>query len=625
MSNRVFSWLSFSAIAVFFFAAILLQLLIPGWHLENRHLYSVIDGVGGVGAIVLSMVLLLIRPYRVRGDYLFVVACAFAVIGTIEIFGLATTDYHLSVWFDCFSVLLGALWLLALWLPYAYVPKLFGGRAILLSVGPAIAVCLFLFLSGKQTLPPAAVGNNFTFELKGLMVVTGLLYLASMPRIFSVVPAPEKRLITIMVLFLGLGGITFPVVHVWGPKWWLVQVAQFVPYLFVIGYIIRSFLDNQRRIFESEERFRTLFEEAPVGIGVIDMATDSFIQVNPTLSRLLGYSELELSKIDLKTLIHPDDQEAAADTRKKLLRGEISNYMTEKRLIAKGNRMIWVKAHGALLKVGSRILQEFRLIEDVTPEKIARERIQTLVSELVRTNAELERFTSVVSHDLKSPLNTISSYVQLIGKDLQGVEKPEIHQFMKFVVDACQRLKNLIDDLLTYARVSQTVHQFKPVDCSAICREVLGNLRAEIQASGARVIAGTLPEVYGDKVQLSQLFQNLIGNALKYCRDVPPEVRIWVEERKRDWIFAVADNGIGFSMDHAEEIFEEFQRLHDPQSYSGTGLGLSICKTIIKRHGGKIWAQSTPGQGSTFFFTLPKEGVVDIPIESQPLSIPSVG
>jgi len=310
--------------------------------------------------------------------------------------------------------------------------------------------------------------------------------------------------------------------------------------------------------------------------------------------------------MNIKTLIHPEDVYAAFEHRNKLLRGEVSGYAAEKRYLNREGRIIWAKIAGALIRPTKKRAEEFRLIEDITGEKIARDQVNTLLEEIRRSYAELERFTSIASHDLKSPLNTISNFVALLSRQLKESDS-ENKELMKFIVDACQRMRSLIDDLLTYSHISKAAHHFEIVGCSEVLGDVLQNLKFDLESCGGQVSYGSdLPTVTGDRIQLSQLFQNLIGNAIKYRSEKTPVIRIKVEDTETEWVFSVADNGIGFQMDHAERIFSEFQRLHGQGEYSGTGLGLSICRAIVKRHGGRIWAESEPGEESIFHFTLLK-------------------
>ena len=238
----------------------------------------------------------------------------------------------------------------------------------------------------------------------------------------------------------------------------------------------------------------------------------------------------------------------------------------------------------------------------------ANDELERQAEELMRSNAELQQFAYVASHDLQEPLRMISSYTQLLQRRYGERFEPEAKEFMAFVVDGATRMKQLIEDILAYSRVGTRAREFKPTQCENALRKALVNLRAAIEATGASVTHSPLPEVDADEVQLVQLFQNLIGNALKFQGGEPPRIHVSAAERPGAWEIGVRDNGIGIDPQYFERIFMVFQRLHSKGEYPGTGIGLAICKKVVDRHGGRIRVESAPGQGSTFYFTLPRRG-----------------
>jgi signal transduction histidine kinase len=226
--------------------------------------------------------------------------------------------------------------------------------------------------------------------------------------------------------------------------------------------------------------------------------------------------------------------------------------------------------------------------------------------ELTRSNAELEQLAYVASHDLQEPLRMVSSYMQLLEQQYTDRLDAQAHEFIGFAVDGAKRMQVLIGDLLAFSRVGTKAHLLQPTDCMAVLETVIRSVRVAIEESGTRLTYDPLPAVMADATQLTQLFQNLIANAIKFRRDLNPEIHIHAEPEDGFWRFAVQDNGIGIAPEYFDRIFVMFQRLHNRSSYPGTGMGLAICKKIVERHGGRIWVESAPQQGATFLFTLPK-------------------
>jgi len=237
--------------------------------------------------------------------------------------------------------------------------------------------------------------------------------------------------------------------------------------------------------------------------------------------------------------------------------------------------------------------------------KRAEEALKEKTEELARSNRDLEQFAYVASHDLQEPLRMVTSYVQLLARRYMGKLDSDADEFISFSVDGAIRMRKLIIDLLAYARVGMRGKEFEPTDCENVLHQSLHNLSLAIQEESAAVTHDPLPTVLADHSQLGQLFQNLIGNAIKFRGEESPRVHISANRNGHGWTFSVSDNGIGLAPEYAERIFIIFQRLHSRQEYSGTGMGLAICKKIVERHGGRIWVESEVGKGATFYFTLP--------------------
>jgi two-component system, sensor histidine kinase and response regulator len=289
---------------------------------------------------------------------------------------------------------------------------------------------------------------------------------------------------------------------------------------------------------------------------------------------------------------------AAGDQKLEGLRAGAVDYVTKplntEEVLARAG------THVALYTLRRQLAAQNRQLRQ---EVAAREQAQAA---LQRSNAELEQLAYVASHDMQEPLRMVASYLQLVAERYADRLDAEGHEFIDFAVDGAKRMQALINDLLAFSRVNTKARPFEPTDCGAIVATACHHLRVAIDESGAEVTAAAMPTVPGDAIQLLQLFQNLIGNAIKFRGAAAPRVQVTATETTDGWQFAVSDNGIGIAPEYFERIFVLFQRLHGRQAYPGTGIGLALCKRIVERHGGRIWVESAPGRGSTFAFTLPR-------------------
>jgi PAS domain S-box-containing protein len=331
------------------------------------------------------------------------------------------------------------------------------------------------------------------------------------------------------------------------------------------------------------------------------------VRNNAAHARVLGTTpEACAGKTDFDFFSREHAERAFAEEQE-IIRSGVPIVGQVQRIVRRDGTVVW----GSTTKMAwrdadGRIIGTFGLTRDVTAIKEAEARLLQEREELAHSNAELQQFAYVASHDLQEPLRAVASCVQLLKKRYGGKLDERADEFITHAVDGTKRMQALITDLLAYSRVGTHRHPFEAVDCEAILAEALANLAIAVEESGATVVHDPLPTVVADATNLTQVFQNLLGNAIKF-RANGRKARIGITARNEagEWIFSVSDNGIGIEPQYFERVFRVFQRLHTRESYPGTGIGLAICKKVVERHGGRIWIESLPDQGSTFHFTIP--------------------
>lgn len=329
--------------------------------------------------------------------------------------------------------------------------------------------------------------------------------------------------------------------------------------------------------------------------------------ISPYAVEMFGYDADRLKNDpDLwQMLVHPEDIAGMAEELGKQLAVGNNGHVTYRAYRADG-RMIYCEQMFTLMKdAKGNPIGTAGLVLDVSERKMAEEASKQYAEELRRSNAELEQFAYVASHDLQEPLRMITSYLQLIEQRFIGQLDSDAREFIGFAVDGAARMKSLIIDLLTYSRVQRAKIEFSPVSMESVLNQVKSNLHVTISECQAEITHGSLPEITANEAQMIQLMQNLVGNALKFRREMPPKIHISAEKGKSEWTFAVRDNGIGLDEEYKDRIFVIFQRLHGRDQHPGTGIGLAVCKKIVERHNGRIWVESKLGEGATFYFTLP--------------------
>lgn len=351
---------------------------------------------------------------------------------------------------------------------------------------------------------------------------------------------------------------------------------------------------------ENELYLKTIFNFVQTGLVVLNADTHEIIDVNPRAVDMIGAAREQIIGAVCHQFICPAQKGKCPITDLGMRVDNSERIM----LTAKGVRVPIIKSVIPITINNRHYLLES--IFDISNLKAAEAEIQKKTDELARSNLELQQFAYIASHDLQEPLRAISGFTELLAKRYQGQLDERADKYISFITEGSLRMQQMIQDLLSYSRVQTQAHEFAKTDSKAALDRALGNLRVAIQKSNASITNDPLPEIIAEGDQIALVFQNLIGNAIKYQRpQVTPVIHISAQKGEKDWLFSVADNGIGIDEKYADRLFKIFQRLHTRDEYPGTGIGLAICKRIIERHGGTIWLKSRPGEGTTFYFTIP--------------------
>jgi PAS domain S-box-containing protein len=348
------------------------------------------------------------------------------------------------------------------------------------------------------------------------------------------------------------------------------------------------------------------------GDGIFGMnSRGNHILVNRAALKMLGYTSEDLMDRHSHSIWHHTRADGAPYPESeckiyKTARDGISRHVDDEVFWTREGSPVPVEYITTPIYEATGIVGTVVTFRDIRERKRAEEERERLVAELERSNRELEQFAYAASHDLQEPLRMVSSYVQLLARKYKGQLDDQADKYIAFSVDGANRMQKLIEGLLTFSRITSRGGRFGPVDANAVFAGAVANLATAISESRATVTKEDLPVVFGDEIQLMQLLQNLIGNAIKFRKPgILPLVQVSAAKKGEDWIFSVRDNGIGIEPRFHDRIFQIFQRLHSREDYPGTGIGLALCRRIVERHHGRIWIDSVPGQGTAFFFAIP--------------------
>lgn len=361
-------------------------------------------------------------------------------------------------------------------------------------------------------------------------------------------------------------------------------------------------------LIESEEKLNATIESSPDSITVTDL---NLIITSCNQATVIMYgvsSKDEIIGLRIHDLVVPKYHQLISETMSKLLR-EMKSVTLEVELYRKNDSVFPAEISANVVKdVNGKPISFVGITKDISERKNAEKEREALINDLKRSNKELQQFAYVASHDLQEPLRTIASFTELIERRYRGQLDKDADEFIEFIVDGTNRMQAMIKDLLQYSRVQTKGGEFKTTDIQKALDQALSNLKVSIEENNAEITHDELPIVVADEKQLIQLFQNLISNAIKFRKEEePPKIHISAckDEEKNEYVFAVSDNGIGMDPEQSKRIFEIFQRLHTRDEYKGTGIGLAVAKKILERHGGRIWVESEPEKGTTFYFAIP--------------------
>lgn len=367
---------------------------------------------------------------------------------------------------------------------------------------------------------------------------------------------------------------------------------------------IRADITERKRAEEVRERLAAVVESSDDAI--IGKTLDGVITTwNHGAEKVFGYPVSEAVGKPMQMLVPPERANEEADILARVERGESVEHFETVRVRKDGKGIDVSVTISPIRDSSGAIVGVSKVARDISERKRAEQRLADKVEELARSNRDLEQFAYAASHDLQEPLRMVASYTQLLAERYGGKLDENADKFLGYAREGALRMQVLIRDLLTFSRVVQAGVPRKNVDCDVALEEALQSLTAAIEESGTVVTHTALPNVWADQTQIVQVFQNLIGNAIKFHNGAPPQCAVSAEKSGCNWLFSVSDNGIGIAPEYAENIFVVFQRLHARTEYPGNGIGLAICKKIIEHYGGTIWVESKVGEGSTFKFTLP--------------------
>jgi PAS domain S-box-containing protein len=384
------------------------------------------------------------------------------------------------------------------------------------------------------------------------------------------------------------------------------------------GVLLWGLLSRRTVVVDAFDEQAQLLLNLPVGVLILLDDEDRVLYASRAVERFLGYEPKDAVGRPIAQLFAPEAREPLRQMIDHHTPGDptVSGEFRGLRRDGSPVPLQVVVQSGVVAGMRGHKVTGLYLRDFAEREKLV-DALASRGAALARSNRELEQFAYIASHDLQEPLRMVGSYTQLLEQRYAAQLDDDAREFLRYAREGATRMRELIDALLSYSRIDSRAQPYRPVPMDQVLTVALTNLKASIEAANATVTRTALPTVDGDPLQLGQVLQNLIGNAIKFRGPNPPHIWVSAERRGPVWQFSVRDDGIGILPEYQDRIFIIFQRLHSREEYPGTGIGLAVCKKVIERHGGRLWVESTgaPGQGSSFYFTVPVERAAPKPAE----------
>lgn len=610
--------------------------LLADWRWEHHPVHAAVEMAGAVIALAVAWMLLSLERRGQGSSFNVQIAAALIGMGVLDGLHALVHAGNCFVWLHSTATLAGGGLFVLVWLPRHW-------SIWHVSRWPVIVSCASLLfglvsLALPHTLPSMVANGAFSLGAKTLNVGGGLLLLAAAVKLVQTWKASRNTddlLFCLHCALFGAAAIMFEQSALWDLPWWGWHLLRLMAYLVALWFVILTDQQAIENLITTRRQLRELeatLEAAPTGIVVSD-AGGKIVFVNEMLLRLFEWDRDELIGQEIEVLLPPKYREDHVKQRAEFMQRPLDQQRQLSRSLFAVRRSgrefpVEVGLSPLELTVGPCVLSS--VIDATERWQAERERqwhMDALAEEvnqrkrteqqLRRSNEDLQQFAYVASHDLQEPLRAVSGYCDLLGQIYSDKLDDEGREFLQHAVDGAQRMQSLIADLLDYSRVGTRGHGFVEVSGQELFDMAVRNLHAAIEESGATVTTEELPVVVGDRSQLARVFQNLIGNALKFHDDRPLNVHVKGCRTDDEWVFEVHDNGIGIAEEYLERIFVIFQRLHTRRKYAGTGMGLAICKRIVDRHDGWISVKSTPGEGSVFRLGLPVRDAGDSGLEGD--------